>query len=264
MTGSWADRGPHIDDGELIRLFDGECTPEEAAQIRAHTDECPECQDNADTLKQTSARFSGLLAELDSFAPLEVVLSPDAEKPSVPTEKPRFHLVSRRVLRAAAVLAAMVLVFAATPARAWLVQGWEALRSIVTADTGESPAEIEVPETAGPEVSSVIRFTPRGSEFRLEFIQKPASGTLVLLFDSATTASAGIIGGDGADGMILLPSGLRIRNSDSSSASYEVRLPLSLLVVEVLVAGRMELRLDVQSLSEPLTRELDLAGEQGR
>ena len=264
MTGSRADRRPHIDDGDLIRLFDGECSSEEAEQIRTHVESCPECQENSDTLKNASERFSSLLAELEVSAPRDVVRGSDAGKASVQRETRQFRFVSSRVLRAAAVLAAMVLVFAATPARAWLVQGWEALKSLVTAETNELPVETAVPEIAGPEASSVIRFTPRGAAFRLEFVDRPADGTLVLQFDSATTASASIIGGDGADGMILLPDGLRVRNTASSFASYEVRLPLSLSVVEVFIAGRVELRLDVQSLTGPLMRELDLGGEQGR
>ena len=264
MTGSRVDRGRHLDDGDLIRLLDGECSPEEAEQIRAHIDNCPECKDNADTLTNASERFSSLLFELEPSAPREVVQSSDASKASVRSRSHPFRFVSPRVLRAAAVLAAMVLVFAATPARAWLVQGWEALRALVTADNSESSVEAEVLEIARPEVSSVIRFTPSGAAFRLEFLDRPAAGTLVLLFDSATTASAGIIGGDGTEGMILLPDGLRVGNSASSLASYEVRLPLSLSVVEVLVAGRVELRLDVQYLSPPFRRELSLSGEQGR
>ena len=73
MTGARVDRGPHIDDGDLIRFFDGECSPEEAKQIRTHIDNCPECKGNSDTLKDAWAAFSSLLAELEPTAPLEVV-----------------------------------------------------------------------------------------------------------------------------------------------------------------------------------------------
>ena len=73
--------------------------------------------------------------------------------------------------------------------------------------------------------------------------------------------------------MITSKFGTRVAETDAAGrfvvpflrpASYEVRLPLSLSVVEVLVAGRVELRLDVQYLSPPFRRELSLSGEQGR
>jgi hypothetical protein len=157
----------------------------------------------------------------------------------------------------------MVLVFAATPARAWFVQGWEALKSLVISEIVEPPAETAVPEETDLEMSSILRFTPRGSEFRLEFTDRPERGTLVLLFDSTTSASAGMLGEETGDEMILLPDGLRIRNSSSSTASYRVQLPLTLSVVEVSIAGRTVLRLDLQSQSVPLRRELSLSVETG-
>jgi hypothetical protein len=58
--------------------------------------------------------------------------------------------------------------------------------------------------------------------------------------------------------MILLPNGLRVRNSSGSVTSYDVHLPLTLSLVEVSVAGNRILRLDVQSQQTPLRRELSL------
>jgi len=264
MNGSRVDRGPHIDDGDLIRLLDGECPTEEAGQIRAHIEDCSECSENFHTLKNASERFSSLLAELDVSAPREVGKGSDVGTTSGPPESRRFRFFSPRVLSAAAVLAAMVLVLAATPARAWLFRGWEALRSLVTSETNDVPVETAAPEATGPEISSVIRFTPRGPTFRLEFTNRPAAGTVVLLFDSVATASAGLVGGDGTEGIILLPYGLRVHTSPSSTASYELRLPMSLSSAHVFIAGSVELIVDVRSATGPFRRELDLSGEQGR
>ena len=264
MTGSRVDRGPHIDDGDLIRLFDGECSPEEAEQIRNHVEACPECADNSVTLVETSSRLTSMLAELETSAPPELVLSPDAGTPSVEAHSAWQRFGSSRVLRAAAVLAVTVLVFTATPARALFVQGWEALRSLVVEELPESSIVDEAPEIARPTPSSVISFTPSGPTFRLEFTNRPAAGTLLLMFDSAATASAGLIGGDVTDGMILLPYGLRIHNSARSSGSFEIRLPLSLSSVHVSIAGDVQLVVDVESSPGPFTRELDLAGDGGR
>ena len=61
--------------------------------------------------------------------------------------------------------------------------------------------------------------------------------------------------------MILLPDGLRIRNSTSSTVNYEVRLPLTVSLLEVRIAGSLELSLNVQAGSGPFIRELELSGE---
>ena len=73
-----------------------------------------------------------------------------------------------------------------------------------------------------------------------------------------------MIGGDGTSEMILLPGGLRVRNSASSTVSYEVQLPLTISTVEVVVAGASELLLDVSAMEPPLRRELDLSVGAGR
>jgi len=263
MTNTRFDRGPHIDDADLVRLLDNECAPGEAQQMRAHIEICAECKNNAETLRQASELFSRSLSALD--AQVVPAQSTPARAPTVGRKFTRretqFPFLSRRVLRAAAVLAAVALVFTATPARAWLVQGWETLKSLVMAVPSEPPAETDGAETVDAAASSLIRFNPRGPEFRLEFTDRPAGGMLMLIFDSTATASAGVVGGEGDEEMILLPDGLRIRNSISSTVDYEVRLPLTVSLLEVRVAGSLELRLDVQAGSGPFMRELALSGE---
>jgi hypothetical protein len=173
-------------------------------------------------------------------------------------KRPGFSFVSPPVLRMAAALALMVLVFTATPARAWLAQGWEALKSLVESEPTEFPEIEETPEEAPAELSSILRFTPRGTVFRLEFMEFQSGGSLVLQIDSTTSASAGILGEESDEEMILLPDGLRVRNSSESLTSYEVRLPHTLSIVEVSVSGNVLVRLDVQSQSIPISRELSL------
>jgi hypothetical protein len=259
MTGSRVDQGPHIDDGDLIRLFDGECSPEDEKRLGAHIDFCAECKSNAESLHIASKLFSESLLELDIQTPAEPTKTPTVGKRLV-RENTWRNFVTPRVLRAAAVLAAMVIVFSATPARAWLVRGWEAFRSFVASESVQPPDVVDIPAEIGVEMSSILRFTPRGPEFRLEFTERQAAGTLVLLFDSTTSASAGILGENTGDEMILLPDGLRVRNSSGSTTSYEVQLPLTLLSVDVRIGGTTILRLDLQSLAAPLRRELDLTG----
>ncbi len=257
MTGSKIGREPHIDEGDLIRLLDGECSSEESQRFGAHIDACPECRSNAESLRKASELFSNSLLELDSDAPATPKRELTFGK-RIKRDRAWLSVVSPRVLRAAAALALMVLVFTATPARAWLVQGWRSLKSLVVSDPVYQPEASDVPEDPPLDMSSVLRFTPRGAEFRLEFTEYQTRGLLTLLIDSTTYASAGTIGQDVGEEMILLPNGLRVRNSSSSLTSYEVNLPLTLSLVEVSVAGNTILRLDVQSQPTPLSRELSL------
>jgi hypothetical protein len=257
MTSQKVEQGPHIDDGDLIRLYDGECTPEEKERLDAHLDACLDCRTTADSLKRASELFSSSVLELDTH----VTARPKRELTFGKRAKrgtPVLRLIQPRVLRIAAVLALMVLVFTATPARAWLTQGWTALRSLVAPETVAVPDTPEESEVAPAGMSSILRFTPRTSEFRLEFTDYQAAGTLVLVIDSSVSASAGIIGEETGDEMILLPNGLRVRNSRGSLTSYEVHLPLTLSEVTVSVAGNTVLRLDVEAGPTPLHHELDL------
>jgi len=210
-------------------------------------------------LNRACELFSGAIRELDAQTDARPTREPSVGKKIV-HETPRFRFASPQVLRAAAVLALMVLVFTATPARAWLVSGWEALKSLVVSESAGTDETVDVPEEPGVEMSSILRFTPRGSEFRLEFTERQSGGTLVLLFDSTASASAGILGEGSGEEMILLPNGLRVRNSAGSTSSYEVQLPLSLSVVEVRVAGGAVLRIDVSAETGAMRRELSLAG----
>jgi hypothetical protein len=264
MSSSRVEHGPHIDDGDLIRLLDGECSHEEGAHLRAHIDACPECRDTADSLKRASDMFSASMLELDIRAPAKPKREVSLGR-QFTGEKRTFSILSSRVLRMAAVLALMVLAFTATPARAWLVQGWAALRSLVVSEVAELPetATAAATEDTPVEPSSILRFTPRGSEFRLEFTEYQAGGSLVLLIDSTESASAGVLGEQSGEELILLPNGLRVRNTSSSMSSYEVLLPLSLSTVSVSVAGNTVLRLDLQTQSAPLRRELNLTGSGG-
>ena len=268
MTGSQLEYGSHIDDGDLIRLIDNECSQAERIRISDHIDGCSECRDNLEALKTASGLFSEAAAELDLEAgPMasreEGERSEWREKWEGAGSQPHWRFSSARVWRIAAVLAVTVLVFTATPARAWLADGWAAFRSLVADTPRESPVEPVpvVDEAAQPTMSSVLRFSTSGDEFRLEFVVRPAGGSLVIVIDTITSASAAVFGESNSDEMILLPAGLRIRNSSTSNSSYEVRLPNTLDAVEVVVGGSTEVKIDVGSVAVPFRRELNLAGQ---
>lgn len=256
MTINGYDDRSHVDDGDIVRLLDGECGPEEARRLRAHLDVCEDCRGNADSLESAAEQFSRMLAQVETTSPAGGSVIKASQSMSRRWSTPK-------LLRIAAVFAAVVLAFSVTPARAWIALGWEKLTSLVASEP--PTAAVDLPETSEDvlDASSVVGFSPRGDEFRLEFVNRPNQGTLVLIIDSMTTATASVFGGDGADDLIVLPDGLRIGNMTTSTGDYEVRLPLTLSAVVVYVAGEIALTLDLSEISSPIRRELGLSDGAG-
>jgi hypothetical protein len=147
----------------------------------------------------------------------------------------------------------------ATPARAWLAERWDALKSLVVGAPAELP-EVAPAAVEPREAGSVITFTPAGPEFTLRVVHLQAGGTLYLTVEPTASASAGVIGGDGSEEIVVLPGGFEVRNAATSTASYEVRLPNHLESIEVRIGDHTELRFDLTAEPGPISREIDLSG----
>jgi len=245
----------HMEDGDVIRLLDGECSQEEARLFRTHMHECEACRRMMDELRQLSEQFSSALQLTDeppALSPPEVV---GTIRPPVPQP----HWTRWRVTRAAAAIVMLAAALSATPARAWLAERWESLKSLVVG------APVEQPETAPApaqlrDPASVITFAPAGPEFTLRVMHAQAGGTLYLTVDPTASASAGVIGGDGSEEIVVLPNGFQIHNVATSTASYEVRLPDYLETLAVRIGDRPELKLDLNTQAGQISREIDLSG----
>jgi hypothetical protein len=253
-----ADDGRHMEDGDVIRLLDGECPPDEARRFRAHLQRCERCRHNMDELSRLSQEFSSALQLADEpgtphdASPPEVV---GAIRPAVP----RSHWTRWRITRAAAAIVVIAAALSATPARAWLAQRWHDLRSLVAGAPVEQP-EV-TPAAAQPgEPRSVITFTPAGPQFTLLVAHTQPGGTLYLTVDATASASAGIVGGDGSEEIVVLSNGFQIRNAATSTASYQVRLPNHLEFIELRIGESTALTLDLTAQAGPIRREIDLSG----
>lgn len=234
--------GRHLEDGELIRLLDGECDSAEERRFRPHLEACSVCQRNADTLRRLSQQFSTAVVELEEPTP------PARAKPPWRAMRPRLR---RSLLSGAGVLAVVASLFAVTPVRAWMAERWEAIRTLILGS--------EADDQQGQQASSVVSFVPTGASFLIDFTGTQSRGTLSLTVDSVASASARIVGGGGNDEIVVLREGLRIRNSAESSASYELRLPRYLESVEVRVAGEVVVRYDLTVMTRPARWQVDLA-----
>ncbi|MFQ5705489.1 MAG: hypothetical protein ACE5HT_15905 [Gemmatimonadales bacterium] len=250
--------GQHIDDSDLIRLLDGECEDAEERVLQNHLNGCVQCHRRSDDLARLSERFSVLLLDLDE--PLAVQAESPQRSHVVQTTKQDgvvrpWH--SRRSLRLLAAVAALVVVIVSVgPAYAWVAPRWQMFRSLIA---GAQPAE------TGIQVSPpVVSFVPAGAEFRIDFARTQAEGTVSIVADSTASASASILGGDGRDELVVLRSGLRVLNRPESSASYHLRLPRALKVVEVRVGGVVVARYSIAEARGRVTWEIDLVKPLGR
>jgi len=108
---------------------------------------------------------------------------------------------------------------------------------------------------AGPAPSAspaTIAFVPQAAELTIRFDSVQASGTVTLLADSGRQVSASITGGAADEGFVVLPDGLRIRNSGASVATYRVSVPTSI--------GRVRVHVGIG----PMSRTVVVGLEPGR
>lgn len=215
---------PHAEDGDLIRLVDGECSTEEGGQIERHVAACPACATRREALRRLSGAVTAALAAADlGVHPL----APPAALRSGRVGAWAWH---RAPLRAAVVLLAIGAVAAsAQPVRAWLAARWEDLRVLV------APRPATRADSQG---AAAVRFLPTTSIFTIELVARQASGVLTIAVAADTIATATVTPGSGREELIVQPAGLRIVNAPRAVASYDVRLPAGLTDVWVQIADQ--------------------------
>jgi hypothetical protein len=212
----------HLDDGELIRLLDGECSFEEQARITSHLATCATCTQRHQELVGLTQAVTAALVRGDQPAR------------SARPPKPRWHLDAFRA--AAVLLAVSVGVAAATthPVRAWLSARWADLRATVGSP---APSGTDSPGT------TTVRFVPATSTFTIELVARQDAGVLTIDLSADTIASATVTSGGRGEELVVLPEGLRIVNRPDDKSSYDVRLPGRVTQVMVRIAGAPEPRL---------------------
>ncbi len=248
----------HVDDGDLMRLNDGECDPADERLIRNHLAGCSTCRDNAEELAQLARGFSGALSEPEEPVPVPAPVPRYRREPSRSFGRAvgRFGQSRRAARVLVAIAAVLAVVLTVAPARAWVLERLAALKSLVVAVPVEPPPQLQQP-------TSLVSFVPTSGQFLIDVTSTQPGGTLSIVVDTVTAASARILGG-GNEEVMVLQAGFRIRRNATSRASYEFRLPRSLELVEVRLAGKTVVRYDVTEMAERGRWEIDLTGVEGR
>ncbi len=227
----------HVDDSLLVRLLDGETDQTERRDLENHLDACAPCMERLDALRGDAELVHEALRVWDEGV--------TRRRGRLPTW-----------FRAAA---SIVLLFgvagAVQPVRAWIVDGAQAIWSVLA---GDAPiAQSPTPDGRAGQSPAVVSFVPRDVVFTLEVAARQSGGTLLIETVDRSTAEAEIFDGAGGEDLLVLPAGLRIVNDPSSRARYVVRLPRSLAMVRVTVAGESTLALEPAGVTSRW--EIDLA-----
>jgi anti-sigma factor RsiW len=206
----------HVEDGALVRYLDEECDGDEQAAVRGHVEACGAC--------------AGRLAELARRARALRVALRAADRPArAAPSAPRWGLRA-----AAAVLVLLAIGGAVRPVRAWVLDRAEALWTALTGGVEPPPL---APVGLVPPVQTAVSFVPAQGTFTIELAGRQAAGVLALEGVPGDTARATVLGGGGAESLVVLPAGLRIVNPPASAARYRIALPARLGPVRVIVGG---------------------------
>jgi hypothetical protein len=211
----------HLDDAQLIRFDHGAADGPEAALAERHVEECPTCRARLATFQRREARLATLLRATD---------------PPVPHMRRRAPRILPRPALAAATVVLIVTGVAVTvqPVRAWLIDRSRDLWALVTGTATEPPSTL----TGSADSSTAsVSFAPSGDTFAIRVEAFQASGTLVLLAAPIDSVTAEVVGG-ASEHFVVLPSVIRIVNTDASTAHYRITVPERLSRVTIEIGGR--------------------------
>jgi hypothetical protein len=240
---------PHLEDSDLLHLVDGDESDEMRERWLTHIQSCQECARRLEVLRRRASLVSELLSEIDlppGFAyPKLSVPSPARARSRPGAVIPDFS--GAWVRAAAVVLLFLTSLIAVPPLRAWVVDsvthGWTELAALF----GGGPSA-EEPASSAAEGGSTLWFTPAGEEFRLEIVAPQAEGKLILTTVDGPQGALDITGrGSGATPLVF-EGGLRILNTQRSTASYRVALPPGLARVRVRIGKGAPIVLGVEEI----------------
>ncbi len=264
--------GQHVDDAALIRLRDDECDGSEEQLVKEHLAICSQCREHADKIGRLADGLIAAIGEIQHAADLEPPKRSNA-RPITQRRSRRTSLASnpRLLVRIAAIIAVVLgLTFTATPARALISSGWQAFVGLFTPRSTErtvpeavqpvvppTPTALTLPAVDQP-ISKRATFSLDGEVFLIVFAHHQSSGTLSVVFDTVSQATAVALGNTDTDELIVSGTGARIRNREASTGSYVFRLPHDLLSIEVHIEGRTVATLEPGELAGRGEWQLDL------
>ncbi len=216
----------HLSDGDLVRFLDTEGEPAERERMDGHLRRCDPCGQRLDSLRRRSQRLSVLLTQTAPAAPEPDVLAVARTR--------KTWGVQPWLRAAAAVLVVLSAALLAEPVRAWVADFLGITRTELAAPPQPEPGATPVTPVA-PEAGTRVGFTPTTAEIELDVASYQAGGAI--RFQAGEVAEVTVQVQEGTADLLVLPSGIRIRNTPESTADYQVTLPDGVRQVRVRVGG---------------------------
>ena len=243
-----------LSDAQLVRYIDRACEGVEESRIEAHLVTCRACSNRLERVRHRLGRLSDVLALADLPGQVELVgPAGSLRRPGigVPGRAPSAR--GRQRLRVAAmILLTLAGAFTFSPVRAWVSEGLSALIGGAVPEVAGTQ-----PETAG---FGVITFATTTEDFVLHLVSAQAEGAVVLRAAAVYRASAQVVEGDGTEELAVLPTGLQIRNSADSRATYRITVPETLRSVSVRIGDGPMRRFDLREADIPASWTVRLNG----
>lgn len=227
----------HLPEGELVRYLDGETAGGDRARIAAHLLACSECHASLEDLHAAREELGDMLAatlppiDTDRRAFALARIEAAAQRKDARTTVGRRGRYS--ALRAAAVtLVVMGAALSTSPVRAWVIDTWSSVTDVAT-DTQNEASPL-------PSVrlnNASVGFVPVGNVLQIDVANHQADGALVLGVTEGPSVIANAVGAAGIVDLVVLPTGMQIRNEAMDRADYGVQVPRSVSEVRVSVAG---------------------------
>jgi len=241
---------PHVDDGDILRLVDGELPTEEQARVTGHLAACAQCAGRRSALVAVAARIRAANHEVALPGQLATppwrILAPDA--PGAPVVALRAAPLGRRMIGVALRVGTAVTVLAVAAAAAPPLREWLGARFPRSA--GSTP--VDRPVTGGPLAGREDR-PPTAHTAEVSFV--PTSATLIVSVTAVsgdslevrTTPSETVrVRGRATGGepiVVVRPDGVRLVSPRQGTTVYWVDVPPNVSVVELRDDGHVLTRL---------------------
>lgn len=249
---------PHLSEAELIDWIDQELSAAAHERANTHIARCTVCAQHLEGLRRTQQQISRLLQETDFEVPAATL--PDPQIIDLAAARRRRARTAAKLTRSAWTRAAAVIVLLASatltipPLQAAVVT-WA--RDLWTRISGSEqvPTPNVTPGAPQNERGVRVEFTHASSEFRLEFdAADPQSTVTIRRGDTATAVGEADVTGVE---LVVLPTGLHVRNTNVNAARYVLTVSGNVTTVTVTVGDRLIRRVADSELGAGQTVRFD-------
>jgi anti-sigma factor RsiW len=219
---------PHLSDGTLARLVDGEADAPERSLAEAHLARCAGCGARHAALERRSSRLAALLRATDYAIPAPLATTPALASDELAARRTRRTNAATAhrpwLAAAAAVVLLLGIGLATSPARAsvaaWIGVRWAELARLW------APADAPMSAASGSQdATTSVVFATSEEDFAISFASPQRAGTVVFTVGVGTSANVEVHTAGPEPDVLVLPAGVRIQNATHSTAEYRVTLP---------------------------------------